>query len=244
MIDAGHELDNLRVRLMQKGFTPEEAEMVCDAAAGDIRNAVLDLVSDALSEAVQEGGSKSTLFIEEVMAVRDGAIFNITTKSGRTDFTEAPFPMLPRLLQNAKVSYDGGLYKRIPMKNKISEYSKAKTIEKALASINKQREVLKAQKDARVAAQRGGSADPIEDVHSMTTEIVAAEEKRMTQIETNATQFRTASSKQDPNSKWVRSGKKADMTSSLNKINSGLHDSIDATIKNIIDAYSSNSGGV
>jgi hypothetical protein len=52
-----------------------------------------------------------------------------------------------------------------------------------------------------------------------------------------ATQFRTASDKQDPNSKWVRPAKKADMTEKLEQINNQLQDRIDDAIRYIMAQY-------
>ena len=64
-----------------------------------------------------------------------------------------------------------------------------------------------------------------------------------TQIRQKSTEpaiaFRTASSKQDPSSKWVHPGKHADMTSVLYNINAKLHDDIDILIQDTIRRYES-----
>jgi hypothetical protein len=238
MLDVGHELENLKHRLMAKGFSLDEAESICDSASDNVREAVIDMVADALEEAVIDGGDhNSHKFVQELMAIRDGNLFKITTLSGKTDFSEPPFPMLPKLLSNAKMAHDGSRYKKIPMRERSSESSMPKTIENAIKQINKQRLQLKADKQARLEKQRGGSSDPTESIDTIEALFVPQHEYTYDNSKSVATQFRTASDKQDPNSKWVRPAKKADMTEKLEQINNQLQDRIDDAIRYIMAQY-------
>ena len=238
MLDAGHELENLRNRLMSKGFSDSEARDICEEASNSIRDVIIDIVSEAMQDTIIDSEDvKSHKFVQEVMAIRDGALFKITTSSGRSDFSEPPFPMLPKILSNAKVSKDGSRYKRVPLRNKTSDSSLPKTIENAINQINQQREQLKSEKKARLEKKRGSISDPLDSIGQIKTFIDPQSEYRFNNSESNATQFRTASDKQDPNSKWVRPAKKADMTEILDKANINLQDKIDNAISQVISRY-------
>jgi hypothetical protein len=237
MLDAGHEIENLRSKLIVKGIPDYEADEICDNASLSIRDMVIDIVADALEEAVSSDNGNSHNFVQQAMAVRDGALFKITTSSGRSDFSEPPFPMLPKLLSNAKVASDGSRYKRIPMRKKMGESSLPKTIENAVMQINKQREILKEEKKARLEKRRGMASDPMEAIPSIEALPVSHNEHRFNNSESVATEFRTASDKQDANSKWVKPAKQADMTNELDRINNILQDRIDDAIRTVISAY-------
>lgn len=235
MLDAGNELENLKNKLVARGFSHYEAERTCDRASHLIREAIIDIVADALEEAViSEEVYNSHSFVQEVMAIRDGSLFKIATLSGKTDFSEPPFPMLPKLLTNAKVAKDGSRYKKIPMRQRSSENSMPKTIENAIKHINKRRQELKTEKQARLEKQRNGLADPTESIGTIEASPTPQHNYRFNHSSSVATQFRTASDKQDPSSKWVRPAIKADMTEKLERINLLLQEQIDDAIRMII----------
>jgi len=240
MLDAEHELESLRNRLVVSGLSFYEADEICDSASDSIRTAVIDIIADALENAVSSDMSNSHEFIQQIMSVRSGTLFKITTSSGKTDFSEPPFPMLPKLLTNAKVAKDGSRYKKIPMRKKISESSLPKTIESAILQINKQREALKEQKNERLRERRGPVKDPMASIADMQTGQAKISESRFNNSESVATEFRIASDKQSASDKWVRPGKNADMTEELYRINAELQDRIDGAIRQIIASY----GGV
>jgi hypothetical protein len=237
MIDAGHELDNLKSALIMSGLSEREALNICSMASSDIQGAVIDIVSDALQDVVSGSESvHSRDFVNEVMAIRDGNLFKITTTSGRSDFSEPPFPMLPKLLTNAKVSKDGSRYKKIPMRENLSNNNFNKTIESAILQINKQREQLKVEKENRRDNQRTLS-DPMDSIGQIRASESTGESKTFNTNKSVATQFRTASDKQDPNTKWVRPAKQADMSDALDRVNNNIQDQIDRAISQIISNY-------
>jgi len=238
MLDAEHELENLRIKLIVSGIPDYEADEICNSASDSIRTMIIDAIADALEEAVtsSENGN-SHQFVQEVMSRRDGTLFKITTSSGRHDFSEPPFPMLPKLLTNAKVAKDGSRYKKIPMRKKSSDSSMPKTIENAIMQINKQREILKEEKKARLENRRGVVQDPAASIDNIEAQQVPQTEYKFNNSQSVATEFRTASDKQDPNSRWVFPAKQADMTDQLDRINSSLQDRIDDAIRRVISSY-------
>ncbi len=127
MIDANNEINRLRQSLKFKNLSNEVIDSICDDVAREISDLTSDLLAQAMSEAVQSG--KSAEFIQEVRSTRDGGTFSVSTDSGKTNFTEAPFPMLPKMLQNAKIAKDGSLYKVIPVKGCFIVYPVGSDIE-------------------------------------------------------------------------------------------------------------------
>lgn len=233
MIDVTSELDNLRNRLVLKGLDESQVAHICDTVALSIRDTVIDIMADAMEDAVNESGANNHNFVKEVMATRDGSLFKITTSSGRTDFSEPPFPMLPKLLENAKVSATGSRYKVIPMRKKDSDSSLPKTIENAIKQINQQREIMKAEKEARQELAR----DPLSSIKTIKIQETDDKDTRFNRSSSTATEFRTASDKQDANSKWVYPAKKADMTNALDAVNLSLQDRIDSAIRDIMSKF-------
>ena len=229
MIDANTELSRLRQNLRFKNLSESVIDSICDDVSNEISNILADLLANAMSEAVQAGGSAD--FIQEVTSIRSGSGFNVGTQSGKSDFSEAPFPMLPKLLQNAKVSKDGTLYKVIPVKQKGSISRTAVTTEAALANIENAR--IQAKQD-KTNQNRGSSSPDImrgADTLSAMQAISKSREKTDKYLPSNGpVQFRTATSKQDANTQWVNPGKQADMSGLLQSINANLHDEMDRAI--------------
>ena len=108
MVDANSEIQRLRQRLRMKNLSESIIDEICDEAAREISSITSDLLATAMEEAIQLGSeTKAADFINEIKATRSGSGYDIVTDSGRTDFSEPAFPMLPRLLKNAKVAKDG-----------------------------------------------------------------------------------------------------------------------------------------
>jgi len=240
MLDANAEIQRLRQRLRIKNLSDSVIDEICDDAAREISAATSDILADAMNAAVNLGGDVgSEELIDELRAVRTGPSFEITTDSGRTDFSEPPFPMLPKLLKNAKTAKDGSLYKVIPIKQKTKNKSIGVTTEAAIQNVNNARHIAKEQRDAeRETNRRTLSPDVMGgvDTFSALQSINTARQKQSNIGQQNGPviNFRTASSKQDPSTQWVMPGKDRDVTAPLREINMRMHDDIDRVIENII----------
>lgn len=240
MLDAVTELDRLRNSLRLKNMPEHLVQDICVEASAEISDTVIDLISDAMSSAVNAGADvNSSDFIREVMSIRRGQAFEVVTKSGREDFSEPPFPMLPKLLKNGKTAKDGSIFKVIPLKEKSSTSSLAVTTEEAFKSINSNRETLKEQRRARIKEGKAGSIDPFQGLDGIGPMLAASksETKKISEIQSGPVNFKTASSNQDANAKWVKPGKSADLTDKLVNINNDLQYSIDNAIEQIIRKY-------
>ena len=240
MLDANTEIERLRQRLKFRNLSERVIDEICDDVSREISYRTSDILADAMNEAVNAGGDAMSVdFIDEIKSVRTGASFDIITESGKTDFSEVPFPMLPRLLKNAKVAKDGSLYKVIPIRQKGTENSRAMgvTTEAAYAGIESARRRAKEAKDDTPRAYASPDAMKGMDTFSAMQQISKSRQKapRMREKSTEpAINFRTASSKQDASSQWVHPGRKVDMGPALVEINSRLHESIDRVIEEVI----------
>lgn len=240
MLDARSEIDRLRQRLRMKNLSESVINSICDDASRDISIATSDILADAMTEAVNVGEDiASEDMINELKAVRTGPSFEIITDSGRTDFSEPPFPMLPKLLKNAKVAKDGSLYKVIPIKQKTTNRRTSVTTEAAIQNINNARRIAKEQRDANQKTDKiSSSPDAMRgmDTFSAMQSINKSRQKQQRggQQRGPAIDFRTASSKQDATKQWVMPGKIKDATTPLREINMNMHDNIDRVIADII----------
>ena len=239
MLDANAEIARLRQRLQLRNLSSDVIDSICDQAASEISMLTADLLADAMTMAV-ELGKDSDDFISEIKAVRSSGSFSIGTESGRTDFSEAPFPMLPKLLKNAKVAKDGSLYKVIPMKNKTDNKSISNTVESAMVSIENARHLARNKANDDTVRSSNQSPDAMKGMGTIAAmqNIAKISKNRENSNKRQAvTSFRTASSKQDASTMWVNPGKEADMSGIIRNINDNLHDSIDIVISDVISKY-------
>jgi len=243
MLDANTEINGLRQRLRLKNLSESVCDQICDEASNDISSQTSDVLADAMNQAINAGGDiMSTEFIDELKSIRSGNGFDIITASGQTDFSEPPFPMLPKLLKNAKIAKDGSLYKVIPirMKSNATPGRVAVTTEAALQNINDARFRAKEEREAEKESSRSLSPDAMKGGDIFST-MMSLNTSRTKQVRERSTEpviaFKTASSKQDPNTQWVHPGKTKNMSGELREINMNMHDSIDRIIQDTIRVY-------
>jgi len=236
MIDARFEIDRLTHTLRFKGISNTVIESIVANVNQEIALGVTDLIADAVADAVKAGedvGSEE--FMSEVRSARAGGTFMVTTQSGQTDFSEPPFPMLPRLLKNAKVAKDGSTYKVIPLNSK-------KTVKRATNSMDIM-EQINSNREAAKRVRVRETRDPLAMATAFSGMAVnnrgsgRGKRKQDVKAPTGTANFRTVSSKQDPSSQWVNPGKQANMTGVLRNINSELQQNIDQTILDIVRSY-------
>lgn len=240
MLDPNAEIHRLRQRLRMKNLSESVIDQICDEVSHEISSITSDLLADAMNEAVNAGGDAMSIdFIDEIRAVRSGSSFDIVTDSGKTDFSEPPFPMLPSLLKNAKVAKDGSLYKVIPLQRKgiHNEKNITPTTDAAFRRIENARRRAKEDKGE---TERGSiSPDAFKGMDTLSA-MQAISSTRQKQPKSHnkskepAVDFRTASSKQDASTQWVHPGKPVDMSGALQNINANLHDSIDKAVEDVI----------
>lgn len=239
MINPKFEVERLKRTLVWKGLDDREAEHLGNLAADDMANAISELALGAMAEAIQIGEQLGIEnFSEMLQVVNTGNSVAIGTDSGKTDFSWPSINMLPHLLKNAKTAKDGSRYKVIPMKPKRRTLSSGDVAVDMAQAQTVARDALKNNK-------RGASdGDPLQS-SALFSGLAQAKEfmanKRKLREDSTAsgetTEFRVASSKQNPATQWVVPPKDRDMTVYLADINRNLDSRIQATVNEIVKQY-------
>lgn len=234
MINADIEINNLRFQLQNNDYASIDVENICDTAALEVNEIILDLVSQHVDDAItyaQEIGADQ--FLEELDIVDIGNTYLITTVSGTTDFSIPERQMLPHLLKNGKTAEDGSRYRVIPLKEgpKMTGDSFS-TMQQQLDATQKARASLASNVDGRspnVDSMLNNYRNALRG--KSLTKTASAPDVRP------VTAFRTASSKQDPNTQWVIPERNKDMTAFLATLNHDLENSINSSIIDVVERY-------
>lgn len=207
MVNVFFELDRLRIALQDKGVDDRIINNIVAKARREIEDAIHEYGQDAIDSAVEVGVQKrSPEFINQLHL--DGLNFEVTTETGRLNFSEPPRPMLPFLLKNAKPMKDGtGFYKVIPV---------GKPGDRAKVSAS----IIDAQK--KIVAERAERARERQKAMAPTDSKI---------------NFRTATTKQDIASQWVMPAQEKDFTEDMEVINEQLAEKINNTVRDIIEGY-------
>lgn len=208
MINLFFELDRLRASLESKGLDKRTVDDIVDKARRDIQVAFEQAGKDAMLAAIEVGVAKrSSSFINELML--DGNTLELTTQSSNLNFSEPPFPMLPKLLKGGKPLKDGsGVYKVIPVGTPGDNRPKVSTNIYDAWKQNNARQAEVAAERIKKSAPKGSKAT-----------------------------FRTATSKQDPTKNWVMPAQEKDFTEEVKVINVDLEHKMAEIIAGIIREY-------
>ena len=183
-----------------------------------IVNAIVAKAEREIKELVAKEGNAALMSAVEAGAEKgsadfinqlhlDSVHFEVTTDSGELDFSTPPYPMLPSLLKNAKPMKDGSGAYKIIPVGKPGNKPDMSTTIQDL----QRRAVVERKEQAK---RRYAAIAPAESVN-----------------------FKVASTKQDPNTQWVHPAKDRDFTDEVKAINANLKDSLDKSIRDIIDGY-------
>jgi hypothetical protein len=207
MINKYFELERLRTYLSNRGLESSIVESIIQKADHEIESVLAQKLEEAMSQAIQAGIDKGSADFINDLRPNPGA-FVLETSSGSTDFSEPPFPMLPRLLANAKPMKDGsGVYKVIPVGGRD------KNKKPVSANIFDAQKAIQAER-AEEAKRQYNSVAP-----------------------SGSVTFRTATSKQSADTSWVIPAKEKDFTEELTSINSSLQEEMSSLILSVIREY-------
>jgi len=223
-------IERLRHSLMSSRMPNIEVQQICESAQGDINEALLTLVTNAITEAIDYAISiGADDFINDVQVISNfDNLYQISTHSGNLDYSKEEVEMLPSLLKNAKVSQDGHRYKVIPMQKKEKvEHSMFSVLQSRQDMANENREALRS-KAGIAAAIRA----------NLTRQTLSARAGQSeSHIKTGEVQFRTATDKQDPSKSWVIPAKPADMSQYIEDLNMRISQQSYESVDSIINYY-------
>lgn len=210
MINKHFELERLRHSLRMRGLEEHSINTIVQKADQEIESLMAEKMAAAMQSAISAGAEKQSVeFINDIKPALGS--FQLETSSGNTDFSTPPFPMLPRLLQNAKPMNDGsGVYKIIPVGTPGKKPPIASNIFDAQKAISVERMEAAKRQYNKVAPQ--GSK----------------------------TQFKTATSKQSQSTQWVLPAQEKDFTDDVLVINRGLEQDLQDVVLSVIRDYEEN----
>ena len=217
-------IQQLKYRLSSAGVDSGEIDYIVSAimerAQAKLANALEAGVSLAVDEAQR---MKAKGFLGDIAVRPSNNGFEITTDSGRQDYSTPPFPMLDKLLAKGKTAKDGSTYRVIPVGGKsIRPDEKQKDIRSGVheASLVKSKQSL-TDMTVGMAMAFGAGARP----QQVRQESITA---------TGQVTFRTASSKQNSGSQWVIPARQADMSAAISNINYMMTEDIDRAVESSI----------
>lgn len=216
-------ISRMRTHLQSIGLDVFKTEDLVEQASEDINESLKQMVSQAVREAAMAGEEMDAdEFLREISLDADSGYVQISTDSGRLDFSEPPTPMLPWLLKNAKTAKDGSRYKVIPVggQSQSKPGKQVKDIDSAIANI----------------AAASSMADMAADV-ARQFGMAPMFTKKGEPSKPGSVSFRVASSKQDQNTQWVLPAKDKNLTSTIMDINFRLRGEIDRMTDEVIDRY-------
>jgi len=240
MINIDFELDRLRNDLKWNGVDMATTDNIVNLARQDVHDAINDIVDNAMLEAAQIGEAMGADdFVGQLQVMRENGTYHLRTLSGKTDFSEPPFPMLPKLLKNAETSKDGVRYKRIPIADRTRQAAATNIFDMRARANQERRQEVQARKQERDNARKSGSFRGTTPITGLSKAKAYLESRRQgnANIPKGAVTFRTATSNQDPETQWVRPGKDKDMTGVLRDINDRIDQDIEAATMDIINQY-------
>jgi hypothetical protein len=237
------DIERLRFSLSRTGLSNTEIQYICDSATGAINQVLLDIVSGAVSEAIDYAlGIGADEFIDDVQVLPDSSgLYQISTHSGNLDYSKDAKEMLPLLLKNAKISQDGHRYKTIPIQKKENQ------VEHSMFSVLQSRQdVLDEARTAlseRIASRKQQLGDALKI--NLSKQVSAAHTVRdAAKVKTGEVEFKTASDRQDPSTAWVIPEKNADMSDYISQLNQKILDQGRESVRNLVDYYQSQYAGV
>lgn len=242
MVNPDAELNRLRWMLQATGkWESGQVEQVIDEASAEINELILDVIESAVAEAIDyaaEIGAEE--FIEEIDVVPVGGFYQVSTITGRTDYSTDERKMLPDLLRDAPTNPETGIKSRVIP---IGNAGGAKVYGDIFSVLqDRQRKISEARmalidNDLNNRSERAAAvAARFRDV--LARNLAAARPRRKFENKTiQNPEFRTASSNQDPDTQWVYPAKEMDLTGYLMDLNKQVEQSMTEGILFVIDAY-------
>ena len=248
MIDIDQELNILKGDMqMDNVLEAYEIEDLIEGAYKEVQESILLQVSASITElseyALNLGAEE---FLVDMSVEETASGWQIGTMSGVLDYSTQPIQMLPRLLSNAKTSKSGELYKVVPINKDKRQDEKTSTTDIFTAMKRRQDKIdtARAELHRRVSVRNERSrvlADQFTDIlaqqmaSSQRNISEALDQKQMRENSSSGetkVEFRTATSKQNPETDWVIPGKDLDMSDKVRQVNDDLSFSQRETVIN------------
>jgi len=239
MTTPDSELYRLRGSLYGSGWEMDEIEQILDQASRDINEIVLDVVENAVAEAIdyaQELGIEE--FITDVDVKDHGGYFEIGTISGITDFSTPSREMLPDLLKGAPENPNTGNKTKVIPVGKSSEKMHGDIFSVMREREKKIQETRSSIIDKNINNRSAKATQVAHQFRSVIQRNLASKRAdTQPRVVQGKQEFRTASSTQDPSESWVYPARELNMTGFLMDLNSRIKDTLQSSVEELINSY-------
>lgn len=219
----------LRKALKMKNKSDDRIYELVYQAENDLNIAILDIVTNSIQEVQQlaiEYGIDD--FVENIHVQAVNGSFEVAITGGKTDFSTPREEMLPGLLRTGKTSKDGSVYKVIPLPT-IREF---KT--RSLSNVDAMQARAAEIKRERIDRNRSLDAGRMTKALSASSSSASLD---VTVTPAVGKEFRTATSKQDQTTQWVRPARDINVADDIMDINSRMSSQINDVTASIIHRY-------
>lgn len=226
MLDIEFKLNGLKDYLYSRGITMEHVKEIVNLAKQDVENTINDIVSNAIAEARMIGGED---FAKRLTTMKEGTEFRIIVDDN-TDFSEPPFPMLPKISEN--------ISKNIHKENNTNNTNSQTTF----TNIFDMRESANRQRRAEMEQRRAQRREARKDstfIGSLSTNglekartLISPREQEVQDVSNIGNTPDEPSNNQTPDNK-----RKIDEKQTLYDINNKMNENISRAITAIIDQY-------
>ena len=231
-MDPNLAVDQLRMRLLVRGKSEERVDEICLMAISEINESITSILADGIDEIMQLGLDNGIdELVEQIAVKRVGNSFSIGSKTGKTDFSTPPFPMLPRLISGGKVAEDGHRYKVIPIPDEKPIVNRSLSLNDA---VHERSNTMERARTALRDKKKPSAYAMAEDyIASMT----GVKVNKSVENAGGSVHFRTASEHQDARTQWVRPAQDIDLTQQIADINRNVDLRIQQDVSMIINKY-------
>jgi hypothetical protein len=202
-------------------------DRMCDLAAIEIDGIIASIIEEGVAEVMDHASALGLDdFDSEIKVVSMDNDVYITTHSGILNFSTPQKEMLPSLLKSAEISpTTGNKNKKIPIQKKRKR------------KVRSLMDALKNRAEEKGLNYSGPHTSPESNASSSIANAVNNFKNQTVEEKEGPVEFRTASSKQDPNRSWVIPPKEADMTLIIESVNRRISMEIDQAISDTINRY-------
>lgn len=224
MINLEIKLFQLQKHLRDYGIEDSDVHTLVQEAKDIIYESIDELTQAAMQDAVLYAEEQGVYeFAQELTVDQNGLYRTLSSKRGTFRFNYPERQNLNNLLKNGEIADDGSKYKIIPVGKK---------------SFSSSFDQMKAQSAIQSEARAAMIGKNMSKRASQLSEALQAKIRdRVQNVASRSPEFKTASSKQDPQKSWVIPERDVDLTEYMENLNSQLQAEITNTIDNTIDYY-------
>ena len=210
----------LKNHLRFQGLKEEDVEIIAQQAFEEIDSQMRNIVANSLESVKSAAEDKEAWeFLEEVNVAANSVVPEITTDSGKLDFSTDVVPMRDKILAKGKTGRDGTIYARIKKGSSKGESKTIKDVDSGADNIRKAKSMTNATVEI---AQAFG---------------LTGKKTQITRQPSQGGEWATVTSNQ-PLDWWAKRAKDMNLTSTIDNANHDIRQQVSNVCEEIFRQYS------